>query len=436
MSPVLIGIIGLAVLFILMALEVPIAFAMALVGFCGFAFISGLEAAVNMVGLVPYTTAASYIFSVLPLFLLMGEFSSVSGLMRDAYRVINKWLGHLPGGLAMATIGGCAGFAAVCGSSVATAATMTRIVLPEMREFNYDPGLATGSLAAGSTLGILIPPSMQFIMYGVIAEQSIGKLFIAGILPGILLSLMFMFTIYIMARIKPNLGPAGTKPGLRLRLLSLKNVWGLALLFVLVLGGIWGGYFTPTEASAVGAFVAFMLIIIRRKLNRRNLLTAFKGAFKTTGMCLGILIGAMIFGYFIAVTTLPMALAEYVSHLPIPPLAILICMLLVYLFLGCLMDALAMILLTMPIFIPVILALGFDPIWFGVVLTLMCETALITPPIGMNVFIIGGMSDDISMYTIFKGVLPFVLCLTVTEAILIAFPKISLFLPDTMMAMR
>lgn len=436
MNPILLGIIGLAVLFVLMALEVPIAFAMALVGFCGFAVISGLDAAVNMVGLVPYTTAASYIFSVLPLFLLMGEFSSVSGLMRDGYRTINKWLGHLRGGLAMATIGGCAGFAAVCGSSVATAATMTKVALPEMREYKYDLSLATGSLAAGGTLGILIPPSMQFIMYGVIAEQSIGKLFIAGILPGILLSMTFMLTIYIMARFNPILGPAAGKSSWRQRLTTLKDVWGLVLLFVLVLGGIWGGIFTPTEAAAVGACVAFILMALRRKVNRQNLVIAFIGALKTTGMCLGILIGAMIFGYFIAVTTLPMALATFVSQLPIPPLGILICMLLVYLLLGCLMDALAMILLTMPIFIPVILTLGFDPIWFGVVLTLMCELALITPPIGMNVFVIGGIAEDVPMYTIFKGVWPFVIALLVCEAILIAFPQISLWLPNTMMAMR
>lgn len=436
MNPILIGIIGLAVLFVLMALEVPIAFAMALVGFCGFAVISGLDAAVNMVGLVPYTTAASYIFSVLPLFLLMGEFSSVSGLMRDAYRTINRWLGHLPGGLAMATIGGCAGFAAVCGSSVATAATMTRVVLPEMREYKYDLSLATGSLAAGGTLGILIPPSLQFIMYGVIAEQSIGKLFIAGVFPGILLALMFMLTIYVIAKLNPKLGPPAARSTWGQRLASLKDVWGLMLLFVLVIGGIWGGIFTPTEAAAVGALVSFILIIVRRQLTRQKLVTSFVGAFRTTGMCLGILIGAMIFGYFIAVTTLPMALAKFVSQLPIPPMGILICMLLVYLFLGCLMDSLAMILLTMPIFVPVILTLGFDPIWFGVVLTLMCELALITPPIGMNVFVISGMTEDVPMHTIFRGVWPFVLALIATEAILIAFPQISLFLPNTMMAMR
>jgi len=419
-----------------MALEVPIAFAMALVGFCGFTVISGFEPAVNMVGLVPYTTAASYIFSVLPLFLLMGEFSSVSGLMRDAYRTINRWLGHLPGGLAMATIGGCAGFAAVCGSSVATAATMTRIVLPEMREYNYDLGLATGSLAAGGTLGILIPPSLQFIMYGVIAEESIGKLFLAGILPGILLALVFMVTIYAIAKHNPKAGPAAARATWRERLISIKDIWGLVLLFVVVLGGIWGGLFTPTEAAAVGAFVSFIFIVMRGKFTRQNLIIAFTGALKTSGMCLGILMGAMVFGYFIAVSTLPMALAQFVSQLPIPRLGILVCMLFVYFFLGCLMDGLAMILLTMPIFIPVILALGFDPIWFGVVLTLMCEMALITPPIGMNVFIISGMTDDVPVYTIFKGVWPFVLALIVTEAILIAFPKISLFLPNTMMALK
>jgi C4-dicarboxylate transporter DctM subunit len=435
MNPVLIGVIGLAVLFVLMALEVPIAFAMALVGFCGFAVISGLGAAVSMVGLVPYTTAADYIFSVLPLFLLMGEFASVSGLMQDAYRAINKWLGHLPGGLAMATIGGCAAFAAVCGSSVATAATMTRVALPEMRKFNYDPSLATGSLAAGGTLGIMIPPSMQFILYGVIAEQSIGKLFMAGILPGLLLSSMLMLTIYTTAKMNPSLGPVAPRSSWRERLVSFKEVWGVILLFVIVMGGIWGGFVTPTEAAAVGSFVSFLIILLRRQLNRQNLIAAFIGAFKTTGMCLGILIGAMIFGYFIAVTTLPMALAKFVSALPVPPIGILICMLAVYLLLGCLMDALAMILLTMPIFIPVILALGFDPIWFGVILTLMCELALITPPIGMNVFVISGMAG-IPMYTVFRGVMPFVITMAVGVAILIAFPQISLFLPKTMMAMK
>jgi tripartite ATP-independent transporter DctM subunit len=432
MNPVLIGLIALAALFLLMFFEMPIAFAMALVGFCGFAVLSNLDAALNMVGLVPYTTSADYIFSVLPLFLLMGEFANISGIMGDAYGTIYKWIGHLPGGLAMATVGGCAGFGAVCGSSVATGATMCRVALPEMRKYNYDQGLATGCLAAGGTLGIMIPPSMQFILYGVVAEQSIGKLFMAGIFPGILLALLFMFAIYIGCRRNPSLGPASTKASWRERLVSLKGIWGVILLFAMVMGGIWGGFLTPTEAAAVGVFVSFILVIVRKQLNRKNMLTAMIGAFITTGMCLGILIGAMIFGYFVALTTLPMALAKFVSSLAIPPLGILIGILIVYLILGCLMDALAMILLTMPIFIPVILALGFDPIWFGVILCLMCEMALITPPVGMNVFVISGMSG-VPMYTVFRGILPFLIAMVIGMIILIAFPQISLWLPRTML---
>lgn len=436
MSPVAIGIVGLAVLFLIMAIGTPIGFAMALVGFVGFLFIGGTKAAVSMVGLVPYTTVASYIFSVLPLFLLMGEFASSSGLMRDAYRAMHTWLGHLPGGLSMATIGGCAGFAAVCGSSVATAATTTRVCLPEMLEYKYDPRLATGCLAAGGTLGILIPPSLQFIMYGLIAEESVGKLFMAGIFPGILLALMFMLTIYIIAKRTPLMGPAGARASWRQRLATIKDVWGVVILFMLVMGGIWGGIFTPTEAAAVGAFVAFLLVFGRRQLTRQNLIASLMGTIRTTGMCFGIVIGAMIFGYFMAVARIPMELASFVAGLPVPPLGILVGVLLVYLVLGCLMDSLAMILLTMPIFIPVISALGFDLIWFGVILTLMCEMAIITPPIGINVFVISGMAKDIPMYTIFRGVLPFVVTMAVCVAILIAFPQISLFLPNTMMAMK
>jgi tripartite ATP-independent transporter DctM subunit len=432
MNPVLIGMIALAVLFLLMFFDMPIAFAMALVGFCGFAVLSSLDAALNMVGLVPYTTAADYIFSVLPLFLLMGEFASISGIMGEAYGTLNKWIGHLPGGLAMATVGGCAGFGAVCGSSVATGATMARVALPEMRKYNYDEGLSTGSLAAGGTLGIMIPPSMQFILYGVIAEQSIGKLFMAGILPGILLSLLFAVSIYIVTKKNPRMGPASARAGWRERFASLKGVWGVVLLFAIVMGGIWGGYLTPTEAAAAGVLVSFILVVVRGKLNRRNMAVAVKGAFMTTGMCLGILIGAMIFGYFIALTTLPMALARFVSSLSIPPLGILVCILVVYLILGCLMDALAMVLLTMPIFIPVILGLGFDPIWFGVILCLMCEMALITPPVGMNVFVISGMSG-VSMYTVFRGIMPFLIAMMVCMILLIAFPQISLWLPRTML---
>jgi tripartite ATP-independent transporter DctM subunit len=269
-------------------------------------------------------------------------------------------------------------------------------------------------------------------LYGVVAEQSIGKLFMAGIFPGILLSSLFMFAIYIGCRRNPSLGPASTKASWKERLISLKGIWGVILLFAIVMGGIWGGFLTPTEAAAVGVFVSFILVVLRGQLNKKNMATAMIGAFITTGMCLGILIGAMIFGYFVALTTLPMALAKFVSSLAIPPLGILICILVVYLILGCLMDALAMILLTMPIFIPVILALGFDPIWFGVILCLMCEMALITPPVGMNVFVISGMSG-VPMYTVFRGIMPFLIAMVIGMVVLIAFPQISLWLPRTML---
>ncbi len=436
MNPPVIGIIGLAVLFIIMAMGVPIGFAMALVGFGGFAILGGFDSSLKVVGMVPYTTIASYIFSVLPLFLLMGEFSSSSGIMRDAYRAMHTWLGHLPGGLAMASIGGCAGFAAVCGSSVATAATSTRIMLPEMLKYKYDPGLATGCLAAGGTLGILIPPSLGFIIYGLIAEQSVGRLFMAGIFPGILLSFLFMLTIYILAKRNPSIAPGGTTTGWRQKLTAVQGIWGLLVVFFLVMGGIWGGLFTPTEAAAVGALCSFLITLGRRKLTRQNLIASFTGSIRTSGMCFGILIGAMIFGYFMAVSRLPTVLADFVTILPVPPLGILIAILIVFLILGCLMDSLAIILITMPIFIPIVSNLGFDLIWFGVMVTLMSELGLITPPIGMNVFVISGMVRDIPMYTIFRGILPFVVAMVVCVAILIAFPQIALFLPNTMMAMK
>lgn len=430
------GIIGLIVLFFFMFIGVPIGFAMGLVGFAGYVFLDSFNSAMSMVGMVPYTTVASYTFSVLPLFLLMGEFSTMSGLMRDAYRSTHVWLGHLPGGMAMATIGGCASFAAVCGSSIASAATMTRICLPEMRKYKYDPGLATGSLAAGGTLGILIPPSLGFIIYGMITEESIGRLFMAGIFPGILLSLMFMLTIYIIARINPLMGPAGVRSGWRQRITAIKDVWGVIILFILVMGGIWGGIFTPTEAAAVGALVSFLFVLGRRKLTKNNLIPAFQDTIKTTGMIYVILIGAMIFGYFMTVSGLPMVLADFVGSLPLPPMGILVAILVVYIFLGCLLDALAMILITMPIFLPVLITLGFDLIWFGVLSTLMSELALITPPIGMNVFVISGMVDDIPMHTIFRGILPFAATMILCVAILVAFPQISLFLPNIMIAVK
>lgn len=423
-------------LFILMSIGMPIGFAMIIVGFGGYAHLGGFDAALTMVGSVPYTTVASYLFSVLPLFTLMGDFASSSGLMRDGYRTMNVWIGHLPGGLAMASIGGCASFACVSGSSVATAMTMTRIALPEMLDYQYSPKLAAGCIAAGGTLGLLIPPSGAFIIYGLIAEQSIGRLFMAGVLPGILLSILFMMTIYILAKIDPQIAPRGAKFTWTERLSALKNVWGLLLIFVIVMGGIWGGIFTPTEAGAVGAFVAFIFLVARRKYTWQVFLRSLKRAVGFTGMAFTILIGAMIFGYFTALAGLPDALANLITELSMPPLGVLACILAVYLVLGCVMESIPMILITVPIFGPILTSLGFDPIWFGVILVIMTEMALISPPIGMNVFIISGMTAGIPMYTIFRGVIPFVFAMIIGVAILIAFPQVALYLPRTMMAMH
>jgi tripartite ATP-independent transporter DctM subunit len=434
MDHITISVLGFAVLFFLMFIGMPIGFAMIIVGFSGYAYLGGFDAAMNMIGMVPYTTVASYLFSVLPLFTLMGDFASSSGLMRDGYRAVHSWIGHFPGGLAMATIGGCASFACVSGSSVATAMTMTRTALPEMLEYRYDPRLAAGCLAAGGTLGLLIPPSGAFIIYGLIAEASIGRLFMAGVMPGLLLSALFVLTIYILARIDPKIAPPGATTSWKERISVIKNIWGLLLIFTLVMGGIWGGMFTPTEAGAVGAFIAFLFLDGRKQYTWKLFSDSLQRAVGFTGMAFAVIIGAMVFGYFTALAGLPTALSNFIVGLAIPRLGILLCILAVYIVLGCIMESIPMILLTVPIFLPVLTSLGYDPIWFGVLLVIMTEMALITPPIGMNVFIISGMTKDIPMYTIFRGVIPFVLAMIIGVGLLVAFPNIALFLPNTMMA--
>ena len=433
MSPIAIGIVGLIFLFILMLSGVPIGFTMAIVGFAGYVYMGGLDAAMYTIGLVPYSTIASYIFSVFPLFLLMGEFASSSGMMADAFKGFFKWTGNLPGGLAMATIGGCGAFAAVCGSSMACAATMTRICLPEMLRYNYSPKLAAGSIAAGGTLGVLIPPSMGFIIYGLITEQSIGKLFLAGIIPGIISISLFWTTIYILCKRNPALGPSGPAFTWKQKLGGIKDVLGVLIMFLAVMGGIWGGIFTPTEAAAVGVFLAFIFVLLRRRLTKDGMFTAFRGTLTTTGMCFAILIGAMVFNYFIALTGLPQSLADFVAGLPIHPIGILVFIMLIYLVLGCFMDGIAMILLTLPIVFPLVQTMGFNPIWFGVLITVVAEIGAITPPMGINVFVVAGMAGNIPMYEVFRGIIPFFITQLVLLAILIAFPIVSLVLPNTMM---
>jgi C4-dicarboxylate transporter DctM subunit len=432
LSPLEIGILGGIALFFFIALGLPIGVAMGAVAVVGLTFITNVEAAFSRLGQTTFTMTANYITVVIPLFVFMGELAYVSGLTREAYSATYKWLGRLPGGLAMATIGGCAGFAAVCGSSEATALTMGSFALPEMRQHKYDPRLAIGSIAAGGTLGILIPPSLGFVVYGLLTEQSIGKLFLAGFFPGILLAFLFMITIYVLAKRNPLMGPAGHKTSWREKLTSIKDIWGVLILFLVVMGGIYGGILTPTEAAAAGAFSAFLIALLRRRVTIQNLTTAFMNTLTVTGFVFVIIIGAVLFGYFMAASGVSIALADFVSNLPVSPLGILISILLLYVILGSVMDAFAMVLITMPILYPVILSLGFDPIWFGVLVVIMMEMGMITPPIGMNVFVIKGIARDVPMYTIFQGAWPFVVAMGICVAIIVAFPQIALFLPNAM----
>jgi len=433
MSPEIVGIIGLLILFVLLFAGMPIGLGMALMGFVGFAYLWGLDGSLFQLGVVSYTSVAAQAMSVVPLFIVMGHFAFASGVTENAYDAAYMALGRLPGGLAMSTIGASAGFAACTGSSLASAATMTKIALPEMLRYKYDPKLATGSIAAGGTLGILIPPSVPMIIYAIITETSIGRLFVAGIFPGILLTILFMVVIYIMAKAMPLMGgPPATKASWRTIPAIAVRIWPAALLAAIVMGGIWGGVFSPTEAGGMGAFAALVIAVARRKLTKQNFIEALKDTTKTTAMIFVIIIGAMIFGAFITISGLPAALVTLLGGIELPPIAVLVIILIVYVFLGCIMDTLALTLITLPIIFPLILSLGFDPIWFGILFIINIEMALITPPIGINVFIISGMAKDIPMYTIFRGVLPFLVAMAVCTALVIAFPQIALFLPGTM----
>lgn len=428
----MVGAIGICLLLLLMAFRMQIGLAMVIAGFLGFSYLRGLGPGLDILGSVPYRTAAAYTMSVIPLFVLMGNFCYYSGVSRDIYSATHKWLGYLPGGLAMATTVGCAGFAAISGSSVATAVTMGTVALPEMQRYNYHPKLATGCIAAGGTLGILIPPSIGFILYAMLTEESIGKLFIAGILPGILLTGLFMLVIYITAQRDPKLGPRGPSTSFTEKLASLKGIWAVLILFLLVMGGLYLGVVTPTEAAGIGAFAAFLIMLGKKQLTRQNLVGSLLDTGKITAMCYIILMGANLFGYFIAVTRIPYELADFAGALPVPRLLILVFILVVYLFLGCVMDAIAMIVLTVPIFYPVVTGLGFDPIWFGVIMVIVMEMGLITPPVGVNVFVISGVAKGVPLNTIFQGIFPFLLAMIVCIAILIALPQIALLLPNLM----
>jgi C4-dicarboxylate transporter DctM subunit len=435
MEPVVVGCIGIAILIILLFSGLHIGAVMGLVGFLGMVYLMGWNAALGQVKITTYTSLANYDLSVIPLFVLMGEFCFHGNISGDLFETAHKFFGRLRGGLAMATIGACAAFAAVSGSSMATAATMSTVALPEMRKRNYDMSLATGTLAAGGTIGILIPPSVIMVVYGVLTSTSIGKLFLAGFIPGILQAAMFMLVIGFLCSRNPQLGPAGEPSPFIEKIKSLKNTWIVILLFLIVIGGIYFGWFSPSAGAGIGAFGAFLFALGRRKLSWKQFVNSLLGTVQTTGMIFFVYLGAMILGYFFAVTRLPNEVAAIISSLHVSRYIIWAGIVILYLILGCLMDSLAMILLTVPILYPLMCGphgLGFDPVWFGIMIVIVVEMGMITPPVGMNVFVIKGMAQDVPTYTIFRGIVPFLIMDIVEVAILTALPIVVLWLPNAL----
>ncbi|MBA7594419.1 C4-dicarboxylate TRAP transporter large permease protein DctM [subsurface metagenome] len=432
MNPGVIGAIGIGALFVLLFSGLPVGFLLALLGLIGFSYLTTFGAGANLIAKDFFSNFSAYSLTVIPMFIFMGQIAFYSGTSQRLYDFAYKMVGQLRGGLAMATTVACAGFAAICGSTNATAATMGTVAIPEMKRYHYDPKLATGCVAAGGSLGILIPPSVIFIVYGVMTQQSIGKLFVAGILPGILLTGLFIATIYILCQRNPNLAPPGPRVSLKEKLASLSELAETIILFTLVMGGLFTGFFTPTEAGAVGAGGALIIALARRKLTWQGFKASILDTTKLSCMVMVIVTGAVVFGHFLAVTRIPFNLATWVAELPIPPTAVIALIITSYLIGGCFIDSLALILLTVPIFFPVITTLGYDPIWFGVIIVLVTQIGVISPPLGTNVYIISGVAEDVPLGTIFRGVIPFLIALIVCTAIIVAFPQVALFLPSLM----
>jgi C4-dicarboxylate transporter DctM subunit len=432
MTPLQTGLLGCTLLLLLLASSMPVGFAMAAAGAIGFAMIVTPSAALSMIAADLFETFSSYNLTVIPLFVLMGQIAFHSGISRRLFNTAYHWMGPLPGGLAMATIGACAAFGAICGSGPATAATMAAVALPEMRRYGYSMELAGGAVAAGGSLGMLIPPSVVFIVYAIMTEQSIGRLFTAGILPGLMVTALFCVTIAINCRLHPGLGPAAPPTTWRQKIASLRGVTETLLLFGLVMGGLFAGIFTPTEAAAVGAFGSLLIAMLQRNLSTRDLAKALTETVRTSCMVMTIVTGAVIFGRFLAVTLIPATLAAWLSALPLPPWCIMCLIIFFYLLAGCFVDALGLIMLTIPIFYPVVTALGYDPVWFGVIIVVVTQMGVISPPVGVCVYVVSGMERDIPLQTVFKGALPFLAALIVAAALLLAFPSIALVLPNLM----
>ncbi len=420
---------GLGLLLVLSFLRLPVAFSMMLIGAIGMAEIIGWDGALANVGQTAFDAAINYELSVVPLFILMGNFVTRARLAEELYSASNAFLGHRKGGLAMATIVACGGFSAICGSSLATAATMAKVAIPSMRRYNYADTLATGSIAAGGTLGILIPPSVLLVIYGILTQTNIGKLFAAGVLPGMVAVGFYLLAVRGVVALRPDAGPAGERQPWSQRWHSLRRVWGVLLLFAIVMGGIYGGVFSPTEAAGIGAFGAFVFALLRRALSWRSFYEVLMESAATTAMLFTVLIGALLFANFINLTEFPGALLEIAGQYQEDPWMVIAAILVIYVLLGCVFESMSMILLTVPIFYPLVLSLGYDPLWFGIVVVVVVEISLITPPVGLNVFVLRGVLPDVSTGTIFRGVTPFWIADLFRLAVIVAFPALSLWLP-------
>ena len=432
MSPVLVGILGILVLLLVMfLLGMPVGFAMALVGFCGFCYVTSIKAGMGMIVTTVWSIFSDYGLTVIPLFILMGQVAFHVEVNKRLYHAAHKCIGQIRGGLALATIAACAAFSAICGSNVATAATMTSVAFPEMKKYKYEPLLSTGAIAAGSTLGIVIPPSVVLIVIGLYAGQSITKLFYGGIGAGMLLAILMLATVYVMCRLHPGWGAAAPKTSFAEKLRSLPGAVEMLILFFLVMLGLFFGFFTPTEAGATGAFFAILIALIEGRLTWARLIASVADTIRISCMVMVVVAGAVIFGRFLTITRIPYEIADWVTSLPLPGWMILAIVFIIYLIGGAVMDSLALLLITIPIFFPVAAKLGYDPIWFGVVVTVLTTIGAVTPPVGVTAYVVGGMTrEDVSLHVVFKGVLYFMPAYILSLVLYMIFPQIVTFLPN------
>jgi C4-dicarboxylate transporter, DctM subunit len=432
MSPFEIGILGTGLMIVLFFVGVPVAFSMGVIGFLGFSYLTSLTSGFSMVGITVVSNFSYYTVAVIPMFVLMGSIAFAAGITARLYDASYSLFGRTRGGIAFSTILACAGFSAICGSTSATAAAMGKVALPEMKRYGYDDSLATGCAAAGGTLGIMIPPSNIFIVYGILTQLSIGKLFIAGVLPGVVLTGLYLAAILFVVWRHPSYAPAGPATSLRQKFVGLTGVLETLILFGLVIGGMFAGWFTASQAGAAGAGGVLLIALVRRKITWNGFVDALKDTVLVTCMVMVLIAMAGVFGTFMTMTKIPFMLSHWVTSLPVPPIVIMGVMLILYFIGGCFFDSFAEIVLTVPIVYPTVIALGFDPIWFGVIIVLVAEMGILTPPVGLNVFVIKGLAPDVPIGTIFRGVTPYVIALLVCTIILLIFPGIATFLPSHM----